>query len=998
MNHRFLSSRSTVVLLSLSSAVLAEPAADQPKSEPDSPSAQSAPAAANALQRDPELTVGQLPNGLTYMIRPTTEPKGRMSVRLFIDVGSLNETAEVSGISHYIEHLVFNGSRTFKRGELIPAMQRLGLGFGGDANAYTGLEQTVYMLDLPNLKDETVGFALTIMRDFADGATMSDEAVEKERGIIVSELKARDSKAYRALVDQLRLILPGTSVADFMPIGREEIIKSITPEQVKEYYSGKYVPSAMTLILAGDITPEQGRSWVEKHFGSMEAKPAPAPRNVGRLQQAQAARAKVLPNDEQGTLSLSVNVVTPARNLPDTEETRLQELPLAMANLMLNLRLDKMAQSADAPFLGASAGDDTMFRTADIVSIGARCNPAQWQQALRAIDREVRGACTYGFQPAEFREARAMLENSLKNSVASWKTVTAADMAKKLVAALADSKVPLAPEESKRLFEKAMRTLTPEQCRKALCERWDAAPALVIATGKTTADLTDASLLDAYNASRQTEAAKPEAVSDKPFAYNTVDQPGHIAATHELADLGVTQLELGNGIRVNLKPTSFTKGKIDVTAAIDGGKFTMPKGKPGLGALASAVMNMGGLEAHSAIDLQRLFAGHTVGSTFAISDDRFLFSGTTTPEDLELQLKLLAAQIAHPGYRPEAELQFRRSLPSTYASLKHEPGGAFRTKVSAILFENDERFTFPEQKVMEQRQTAEVKEWLAPWLADGAMEITLVGDFDPATVKPLIERTLGAMPARSKAPETVADASRKTQTAPWGKSYTVPYDSSIDRTIVSQIFPAGNGRDLRRNRRLYLLADIARERLFDGIRATLGEAYSPSMQVMTNSGYDDSAMMAVISAGVLRNRAKVNSAINTIMVELGNGTITQDELDRVVKPELAAIEKMKRKNSYWGSMLAKSQAEPDYLELIRDAKKDTESITLEEINALSKEIFGHGKGSSFFILPNAVPDSPGGEEPGTPGEKDASDSTPPNAQNKPSLPAAETQPATSPGE
>ena len=135
------------------------------------------------LQQDPQLVVGKLHNGLTYMIRPTKEPAGRASVRLFVQTGSLDENDETSGISHFLEHMVFNGSRNFKRGELIPAMQRLGLGFGGDANAYTSLQHTVYMLDLPNLNSETVNFAFTIMRDFADGATLENEALDHERGI-----------------------------------------------------------------------------------------------------------------------------------------------------------------------------------------------------------------------------------------------------------------------------------------------------------------------------------------------------------------------------------------------------------------------------------------------------------------------------------------------------------------------------------------------------------------------------------------------------------------------------------------------------------------------------------------------------------------------------------------------------------------------------------------------------------------------------------------------
>ena len=168
------------------------------------------------LQEDAQITRGQLANGVNYIIRPTAEPQGRASVRLFVNTGSLDEEEHEKGIAHLIEHLVFNGSRNFKRGELIPAMQKLGLGFGGDANAYTSLLETVYMLDLPNLKDETVDFAFTILRDFADGATLEDSAIEHERGIVRSELYARDSATYRASLAMLRHAAPGTRLPDYL--------------------------------------------------------------------------------------------------------------------------------------------------------------------------------------------------------------------------------------------------------------------------------------------------------------------------------------------------------------------------------------------------------------------------------------------------------------------------------------------------------------------------------------------------------------------------------------------------------------------------------------------------------------------------------------------------------------------------------------------------------------------------------------------------------------
>lgn len=274
------------------------------------------------LEQDPLIVTGKLENGMRYIIRPTKEPAGRGSVRLYVSVGSQNETDETSGISHFIEHMVFNGSRTFKRGELIPTMQRLGLGFGGDANAYTSLLHTVYMLDLPNLDEKTVDFALTIVRDFADGATLEDDAIDHERGIVVSELKSRDSESYRAMIAMLSQLTEGTRLANYMPIGKEEVIRNAPYELVRNYYRSNYVPERMTLILTGDFTPETAKEWIMRHFATMEARcPAPAP-EMGELKQPITGE-KLINNPEAGNCTLIAAIVKPWEKKADTIEQRI---------------------------------------------------------------------------------------------------------------------------------------------------------------------------------------------------------------------------------------------------------------------------------------------------------------------------------------------------------------------------------------------------------------------------------------------------------------------------------------------------------------------------------------------------------------------------------------------------------------------------------------------------------------------------------------------------
>mgnify|MGYP000269688780 CR=1 FL=1 len=379
-----MTTRQILIALALSMPVLAG-TQEAALPEPPPPMGETTADSLTPLQQDPQLVTGELPNGIRYIIRPTAEPEGRGSVRLYVDNGSLNESKATSGLSHLIEHLVFNGSRTYKRGELIPVMQKLGLGFGGDVNAYTGLLQTVYKLDLPQLDEETVHTALTIMRDFADGATLTDEAINHERGIVISELKARDSQNYRTLIATLGFLCNGTRVPEFMPIGLEEVIRDIPCEKVRQFYKDNYLSRRMTVVVTGDFKAEDMVAQVEKHFGTMPDSGTPPARPEIGTPVNLGAEELIVKNPEQAHVSIALNMVSPWQFKPDTIEQRVADMPLTIACSMLNQRLARMVKEANCPFMAAEVGESELFESARLFSANLTAHPDTWKTALSAL-------------------------------------------------------------------------------------------------------------------------------------------------------------------------------------------------------------------------------------------------------------------------------------------------------------------------------------------------------------------------------------------------------------------------------------------------------------------------------------------------------------------------------------------------------------------------------------------------------------------------------------
>ena len=910
-----------------------------------------------ALAQDPQLVTGRLENGLSYIIRPTKEPAGRASVRLYVKVGSLHETDENSGISHFLEHMVFNGSKHFKRGELIPTMQKLGLGFGGDANAYTGLLQTVYMLDLPNLEEETVDFAFTIMRDFADGATLEGGAIDHERGIVVSELKARDSAGYRAMLEMLAQMTEGTRVAKYMPIGKEEVIRDAPYEIVRDYYHDHYVPERMTVIITGDVKPETAEQWVRKHFESMEAresKPAPA---LGELKK-DIINERIIPNPEAGQCTIMASVIRPYEEKKDTLEQRMEDLPLQLALSMLNRRFSRLTKQADCPFTAAAAEDEEFFHASEYTGVTVLTDAAKWQESLGFAVSQMRQAIKHGFDAAELQEAATGLITNLQHACETWDTVPAKTMATALVRAQDPQQVITTPQEDLRAAQLGLERImaNPDLCRQALERNFDAARAALTMSGELPEGITKEQLRAAYNQALQAEIPEPNHQNVKPFAYDTIGMPGVVMQQKQLEKLGVTTITLSNGVKINLKPIDFREGSISVAAAVDGGLMSLPD-TPGLATMIGAVMRQGGLQEHSMDELQRLFSGNQVRLNFSMTPTRFIYSGETNLKDLELQCKLIAAAIMHPGFRNEGEIMLRRSLSNRYKELTTKPEGASAMQMGRALFGNDPRFVIPEQAEVEARSTQEVRDTLTPLLRNNALEVSLVGDFKPEEALPVLERTFGAMPQRREEFNRIPDVRRHVEFKPWGQRAFLRYPTELDKTIVSQVHPAGNGRDMHRNRRLKVLVSIVREKLFDGLRAAMGESYSPRVRFVENSEYDNAAYIECISAGVKGNRAKVSAAMESICNGIGQGQISQEDFDCAIRPIISAVEKDLISPEFWESGLLDIQSNPQRAGLMSDILDDVKSINLEEIRELAKEVFGKDNTNFYYVVPENYEES-----------------------------------------
>ncbi len=906
---------------------------------------------ASDLKPDPQALFGSMDNGFRYIIYPNAEPPGKFSVRLHIAAGSLMEDENQRGLAHFLEHMVFNGSKNFTPDELIPRMQRLGIQFGAHANAYTSFDETVYMLDLPNLEEKTVDLTFTVMRDFADGALLTEEEIDNERGVIISEKTSRDSVGYRMMLKQFEYLLPGSHLLQRVPIGSEEVIKTAERERFIDFYNRYYTPERMTFVVVGDLDPKEMEKRVRETFISMQNPENPGanpPKDIppsGHGLRAEVFSDEEIPSDDITLYSL--RAYTPK---PDTSEHRIGRFPLAIANRILNRRFSILAKKEGSPILGGSAGRDVLFNMIEQGGIEVTPVEAKWEEAVPVLEQELRRAVTFGFTPAELEEAKANLINQAEEAVKRKATRRSPGIAMSFVEAIGSKKVFTTPETNLELVKKALADITSEDCQKAFNEFWDTEDLSLVLTTSKPGDDKAAKLKALFLESRKTEVTAPTGDALVPFAYTDFGPAGEVVEKSEIEELGATQLLLSNNLRVTLKQTDFQKNSISLNARFGAGQLTQPADCPGLDRFASVIFQAGGLGKHSADDLERILAGRNVSVGLSIDEASFNLAGRTTPEDLELQLQLVCASLTDPGFRPEAERLFKMSLPMLYNQLEHSMQGAM-VELTHYLHGGDFRFQLPSQEKFSSYSGERVREWLTPAFQSAPMQLTLVGDFDPATAIPLIEKTFGALAKREM---TQDDFSERRQinfpARPGSKTFT--FDSKIPNAAAMAVWkiPA-TGKDVSTSRRFNLLASILSDRMREEIREKLGGSYSPRAGASPSEELELGFMQALAQVKPEETQ-KYGQLMIDLAHQMATDGVTADELNRSLKPIQSGLKESLRDNGYWlDTVLGDSHDKPWKIEWARQREKDYASIKVEELNALAKEYLNKDNALLFEIIP-----------------------------------------------
>ena len=896
---------------------------------------------------DPAIKYGTLPNGLRYAIQRWPTPRGEVSIRLRIAAGSYMERDEQSGLMHFLEHMAFNGSENVAESEFDKKMSREGLAFGPDTNAYTSFDETVYQLDMPNATRLSVG--LNLMRETAGRLLLEDGAIDRERGIIASEERARNNPGFRVFKAFAAQALAGTTALARLPIGDMKVVREAKRPLFADLYNRFYTPQRSLLVVVGDFDPAVVEAEIKTTFSNwVQPREAGTDPDLGAVT-ATPGQVKLF-IEPQAASSVQLFNVKPYVNLPDTRVNRRKAVLLNLAETIVSERLEKISRREGSAITGAVIGSNEYLKVADIASIAANPkDPSKWREALDIIDLELRRALTHGFTKVEFDAALADLKQSYADEAAQSGARRSAQIVSAILGSFSDDAVKTTDAADVIWLNSIFASLTPEAALAELKEVWGTTTPQMFVNSGAAIDGGEATLRTAYQAARARPVLPPTVERVQVWPYTNFGAIGRVASTENLTALGVTKSRFANNVRLVVKPTKFEEGRIRVQVRFGEGELAIPS-QPGLSFAIDSAFIAGGLGRMDVDAISRALAGRSVQAGFGTGGDGFFLSATTTPRDLDLQLQYLTAYLTDAAWRPDGLARLKSSKDAIYRQIDSTPASVWSIKREQTLRSDPRAPRFPTPAQFDALTLAEARSILDPARRNGAIEVTIVGDTSVALATRAVAQTLGALPSRAAVPNP--KKAERLATFPPGRGTTIlEHKGRGDQSLAMIYWPMRDYGDGREARALRVLERVLQNRLNEVIREELGDSYSPNTDWSPSDILTGYGTIGAASEVTPDKADAVIAVMERIAAELAAGKIDADLFERAKRPLVADFDETTANNPWWLAALSNLSFDPNRLPRVRDAKDHYASVTLDKVKMLARQYLDPSKARIVKVIP-----------------------------------------------
>lgn len=896
---------------------------------------------------DKNVRIGKLDNGLTYYIRKNNLPENRVDFYIAQKVGSILEEDNQRGLAHFLEHMSFNGTKSFPGDEkgkgIVQYCETIGVKFGENLNAYTSIDETVYNIsNVPATRSSAVDSCLLILHDWSNALLLTDKEIDKERGVIHEEWRTRQSAMMRMYEKAFPTIYKDSKYAYRLPIGTMEVVDNFPYKALRDYYHKWYRPDLQGIIIVGDVDVDAMEAKIKAVFADIPKPVNPAERVYFPVQNNKEPIVTIEKDKEQ--TNVQIYVFNKHDIVPNEEKGNMQYLVLdyakQMISQMLNARLSELKQSANPPFIYASASDDNFFisKTKDAFFGMAVSKEDGIETAFSALLRETERARRFGFTESEYTRAKAEYLRELEsqyNDREKQKNETYVDQ---YVRHFIDNE-PIPGIENEYAIMNQIVPKIPVVAINQMIKGMIADTNLVVSIFAPEKEglvypskETILNLINAIKAENIT--AYIDKVSDEPLIAQK-PKAGKIISIKENDAFGTTTLTLSNGVKVVLKKTDFKEDEIQMKAFSLGGNSLIPDSEIINIKTMNDVVKLGGLGNFSVVNLEKVLAGKKASVSASIGTNTEGLNGYCSPKDLETMLQLTYLSFTAPRMDVDAFKSYQTRMKASLQNQEANPMVAFVDSIQAGVYKNHPRALRIKTDMVDKIDYQKIMNLYKDRFKDASdFTFMLVGNINIETAKPLIEQYIGSLPS-IKRKETFKDTKMYMRQGIYKNEFIKKQE-----TPKASVFNLYNGKceyNLSNDIMINMLSQILDIVYTDKVREKEGGTYGVSVNGSLNKYPKEEFMLQIVFD---TDPAKKDKLTNIILGEIDNIVKvgpSEENLNKVKEFMLKKHKEDLKENSYWINMLD----EKLYTGADMNTNYDTivNSVSVKTLQAFASKLF-----------------------------------------------------------
>ncbi|ADQ80655.1 peptidase M16 domain protein [Paludibacter propionicigenes WB4] len=903
------------------------------------------------LPLDPSVKVGKLPNGFTYYIRRNTEPKNRVTLYLANKVGSILENDNQQGLAHFIEHMSFNGTKHFPKNELVSYLQKAGVRFGGDLNAYTSFDETVYQLPLPTDNPELLKNGFQIMRDWAQDDLLDSVEINKERGVILEEKRLGKNASQRLQYKYLPVILNKSRYSNRLPIGTEEILNNFRPQTLTDFYKTWYRPDLQALIVVGDVDVAATEKTIIALFSDLKLPKAPKPRIKYTVPLLQKNQFLIATDNEYPTTAIQVFVKHQATALKTVEDYH-QSILRSIFNFIVSERFDELSKQASPPFIEGGGSIGSFLANIDVLSASVVAKPGELERGFKAVWTEMERLKKFGFTQSELNRAKEALMQSMESVYKEKDKTQSESYTNEYLNLFLKGDAAPGIEYEYKLYQNSFPKITLAELNGLIKKYLVDINRDIVVLGSTkdsttlpTEKVVNQWMLDVQKSTINSYIDKSV---DKPLM---TQQPvaGKIVSEKKQDALGLIEYTLSNGVKVNLKPTNFKNDEISFHAFSSGGTSLYSDADYESAIRASSLVGYSGLADFNLVQLGKYLTGKQVRVSPYIGERTEGLTGYSTPKDFETALQLVYLYFTQPRKDVEVYKGVLSQERATLSTRGNDPAAVFADTVNTVLGNYSLRRSAPSIARLDKIDLDRAFDIYKDRFADASdFTFTFVGNLDLEKVKPLLEKYLGSLPAIHRT-ESARDLGIH---IPAGKINKVVYKGQDPKSTVRLVFSGEYNYSNDENNLLDALAEVLTIKLTERLREDESGVYGVEARASyAKYPHNRFSFSVMFGCGPENTEKLINSALDEINKLRQNGPSLVD-VNKVLAEERRSTEVQLKENNFWLNYLTNQFQNNENLEQILSYQDDLNKITPESIKICANKYLDGTNFARLILYPD----------------------------------------------